>query len=242
MSAVRPRAAPSRPAAPRIVDVPGVLACGVDEAGRGPLAGPVVAAAVILDPARPIEGLNDSKALSAKTREALYEMIVTRAQAFCIASSSVDEIDTLNILQATMLAMQRAVAGLSVAPALARIDGNRCPPLACRSEAVIGGDACVPAISAASILAKVTRDRLLCDLHALHPEYGFDQHAGYGTPAHLAALDRHGPCVHHRRSFAPVRRALWEPCPNGARAPRLAAMRRAAQAQTPDLFETPSLF
>ncbi len=181
---------------------------GVDEAGRGPLAGPVVAAAVILDPARPIDGLDDSKALSAKKREALYTEIVAHSLAWCVASASVEEIDTINILHATMLAMRRAVEGLSLAPTLARIDGNRCPTLTIRSEAIIGGDALVPSISAASIIAKVTRDRLLVDLHANFPLYGFDVHSGYGTPKHLAALREHGPCEHHRRSFAPVRAAF----------------------------------
>ena len=183
------------------------IVCGVDEAGRGPLAGPVVAAAVILDPKRRIRGLDDSKVLSAKTREALYEKIVERSLAYCIASASVEEIDTLNILHATMLAMKRAVEGLALAPTLVRVDGNRCPVLSMRSEPVIGGDALVPAISAASILAKVTRDRMLADLHIEFPMYGFDAHMGYGTPQHLAALAEHGPCAHHRRSFAPVRAA-----------------------------------
>jgi ribonuclease HII len=189
-------------------DSPLDIVCGVDEAGRGPLAGPVVAAAVILDPKRRIRGLDDSKALSAKTREALYEKIVERSLSFCVASASVEEIDRLNILHATMLAMKRAIEGLSVTPTLARIDGNRCPMLAVRSEAVIGGDAQVPAISAASILAKVTRDRMLFELHERFPMYGFDAHVGYGTPQHLAALSEHGPCEHHRRSFAPVRLAF----------------------------------
>lgn len=189
-------------------DSPLDIVCGVDEAGRGPLAGPVVAAAVILDPKRRIRGLDDSKVLTAKKREALYEKIVERSISFCVASASVEEIDRLNILHATMLAMKRAVEGLSVTPTLARIDGNRCPVLAVRSEAVIGGDALVPAISAASILAKVTRDRMLVDLHERFPMYGFDAHAGYGTPQHLAALSAHGPCEHHRRSFAPVRLAF----------------------------------
>lgn len=183
------------------------IVCGVDEAGRGPLAGPVVAAAVILDPKRRIRGLDDSKVLSAKTREALYEKIVARSIAYCVASASVEEIDALNILHATMLAMKRAVEGLGVTPTLARIDGNRCPVLAIRSEAVIGGDALVPAISAASILAKVTRDRMLATLHERFPMYGFNSHVGYGTPQHLAALAEHGPCEHHRCSFAPVREA-----------------------------------
>ncbi|MEA3121900.1 MAG: ribonuclease [Paraburkholderia sp.] len=183
------------------------IVCGVDEAGRGPLAGPVVAAAVILDPMRRIRGLDDSKVLNAKTREALYEKIIERSIAYCVASASVDEIDTLNILHATMLAMKRAVEGLAVTPTLVKIDGNRCPVLSVRSEAIIGGDALVPAISAASILAKVTRDRMLAEMHTRFPAYGFDSHAGYGTPRHLAALLEHGPCEHHRRSFAPVRQA-----------------------------------
>ncbi|WP_321961600.1 ribonuclease HII [Paraburkholderia sp. J7] len=190
-----------------LFESPDDVICGVDEAGRGPLAGPVVAAAVILDPARPIRGLDDSKVLTAQAREALYERIVERSLAWCVASASVEEIDTLNILHATMLAMRRAVEGLSIVPTLAKIDGNRCPVMAVRSEAVIGGDALVPSISAASIIAKVTRDRMLVDLHQAHPHYGFDAHAGYGTPQHLEALRVHGPCEHHRRSFAPVRDA-----------------------------------
>jgi ribonuclease HII len=202
----RPSRTAARPA-PRVFDAPGDVACGVDEAGRGPLAGPVVAAAVILDPERPIAGLADSKVLCARKRDALFELIRERALAFAVASASVEEIDTLNILHATMLAMQRAVTGLGVAPSLARIDGNRCPALPMRAEALVGGDACVPAISAASILAKVTRDRLLVALHDEFPVYGFDRHAGYGTAHHLAALAAHGPCRHHRRTFAPVREA-----------------------------------
>ena len=190
-----------------LFESPDDVICGVDEAGRGPLAGPVVAAAVILDPARPIRGLNDSKVLTAQARETLYERIVERSLAWCVASASVEEIDTLNILHATMLAMRRAVEGLSLVPTLAKIDGNRCPVMPVRSEAVIGGDALVPSISAASIIAKVTRDRMLVDLHQRHPHYGFDAHAGYGTPQHLEALRVHGPCEHHRRSFAPVRDA-----------------------------------
>ncbi|CAM8819752.1 ribonuclease HII [Burkholderia pseudomallei] len=189
-------------------DAPGEIVCGVDEAGRGPLAGPVVAAAVVLDPARPIVGLDDSKALSAKKRERLFDEIVVHALAYSVASASVEEIDSLNILHATMLAMKRAVEGLSVLPTLAKIDGNRCPMLAIRSEAIVGGDALVPSISAASILAKVTRDRMLVELHQQFPMYGFDAHAGYGTPQHLAALREHGPCEHHRHSFAPVREAF----------------------------------
>lgn len=189
-------------------DSPLDIVCGVDEAGRGPLAGPVVAAAVILDPKRRIQGLDDSKVLTAKKREALYKKIVERSIAYCVASASVEEIDRLNILHATMLAMKRAVEGLAVTPTLARIDGNRCPALTVRSEAVIGGDALVPAISAASILAKVTRDRMLLELHERFPVYGFNAHVGYGTPQHLTALAEHGPCEHHRRSFAPVRAAF----------------------------------
>jgi ribonuclease HII len=172
-------------------ETPDDIVCGVDEAGRGPLAGPVVAAAVIFDPSKPmIRGLDDSKALSAKKRDELYDKIVERALAYCIASATVEEIDTLNIL-----------------PTLVKIDGNRCPTLSIRSEAIIGGDALVKSISAASILAKVTRDRMLLELHQTHPVYGFNAHAGYGTPQHLAALREHGPCEHHRRSFAPVREA-----------------------------------
>ncbi len=187
-------------------DDPGAVICGVDEVGRGPLAGPVVAAAVIFDATKPsIRGLADSKALTAAKREELYEKIVSRALAFCVASASVEEIDHLNILHATMLAMQRAVHGLTLAPGLVKVDGNRCPVLPMRSVAVIGGDATVPLISAASILAKVTRDRMLVDLHEQHPEYGFNGHAGYGTPQHLAALREHGPSIHHRHSFEPVR-------------------------------------
>lgn len=191
-----------------VFDAPDEIICGVDEAGRGPLAGPVVAAAVILDAAHPIEGLDDSKALSAKKREQLFVQIVAHARAYCIAEASVEEIDTLNILQATMLAMKRAVEGLALTPTLARIDGNRCPQLKVRAEAIVGGDALVPAISAASILAKVTRDRMLVALHERFPAYGFDAHAGYGTAKHMAALREHGPCPEHRRSFAPVREAL----------------------------------
>jgi ribonuclease HII len=197
-------------------DAPDDIVCGVDEAGRGPLAGPVVAAAVILDPARPIKGLNDSKVLSANQRDSLYELIVERSLAWSVASASVEEIDTLNILHATMLAMKRAVEGLAIVPTLAKIDGNRCPVMSVRSEAIIGGDALVPSISAASIIAKVTRDRMLLELHQAFPEYGFDAHAGYGTPQHLAALLEHGPCKHHRQSFAPVREAYLRAAKRGA--------------------------
>lgn len=181
---------------------------GVDEAGRGPLAGPVYAAAVILDPARPIPGLNDSKVLSEAARDALAPRIREQALAWCVASASVEEIDEINILQATMLAMQRAVQGLSLAPDWVQVDGNRAPMLPCPAQTVVGGDALVPAISAASILAKTARDAELVQLHAQYPAYGFDRHKGYGTALHLAQLALHGACPQHRRSFAPVRRAL----------------------------------
>ncbi len=188
-------------------DVPGLVA-GVDEAGRGPLAGPVVAAAVILDPRQPIDGLADSKQLTALRRERLFEQICARALCCSIAQASVQEIDRLNILQATLLAMQRAVAGLRLPPAKVLVDGNRLPALPVRAEAVVGGDARVPAISAASILAKVHRDRWCQQVDADWPVYGFARHKGYGTAAHLAALQAHGACEHHRRSFAPVAAAL----------------------------------
>jgi ribonuclease HII len=184
------------------------MICGVDEAGRGPLAGPVVAAAVILDPSRPVAGLADSKKLSAARREKLAAEIRANALAWCVAEASVAEIDTLNILQATLLAMQRAVAGLAVCPAEALIDGNRCPVLDIPARAIIGGDAAVAEISAASILAKTSRDAGLLALHAVYPDYGFDRHKGYGTAEHLAALRRHGPTPAHRKSFAPVREQL----------------------------------
>lgn len=184
-----------------------VLLAGVDEAGRGPLAGPVVAAAVILDDLHPIAGLADSKKLSAARREALFDEIRAKALCCSIAEASVAEIDRLNILQATLLAMQRAVAGLRLRPSLVQVDGNRLPLLGIRAEAIVKGDAKVAAISAASILAKVTRDRGLQALHAQYPQYGFDRHKGYGTAAHLAALHTHGPCEAHRRSFAPVAQA-----------------------------------
>lgn len=188
-------------------DVPGLIA-GVDEAGRGPLAGPVVAAAVILDDLKPIKGLADSKQLTAKRREKLYDEIRAKALCCSIAEASVEEIDRLNILQATMLAMQRAVAGLRLKPAKVLVDGNRLPPLDVLAEAIVSGDALVPAISAASILAKVTRDRQLEALDLRHPAYGFAQHKGYGTAQHLQALQQFGPLPEHRRSFAPVARAL----------------------------------
>jgi len=188
-------------------DAPGLIA-GVDEAGRGPLAGPVVAAAVILDDLQPIKGLNDSKQLTARARERLYVEIHAKALCFCIAQASVEEIDALNILQATMLAMRRAVEGLRLRPNKVLVDGNRLPTLKVAAEAIVQGDAKVKAISAASILAKVHRDRLCQELHRQHPEYGFDGHKGYPTPAHLAALKEHGACPHHRRSFGPVRDVL----------------------------------
>jgi len=180
--------------------------CGVDEAGRGPLAGPVFAAAVVLDPAAPIDGLRDSKALSAGAREALFDLIRERALSWSIASASAAEIDALNILQATMLAMRRAVEGLGLQPALARVDGNRAPPLACAVETLVRGDALDPAISAASILAKCARDAAMAELHLRYPQYRFDLHKGYPTAQHLSLLQQHGPCVEHRRSFGPVRR------------------------------------
>ena len=184
------------------------LVAGVDEVGRGPLCGPVVTAAVILDPAAPINGLNDSKKLTQARREALFDEICEKSLAWCIARADVAEIDQLNILQATMLAMQRAVAGLSVTPRLALIDGNRCPQLQVPSAAVVKGDSKVPAIAAASILAKVSRDREMCELDRLYPGYGIAGHKGYPTPEHLEALQRLGPLAIHRRSFAPVRRLL----------------------------------
>lgn len=186
-----------------------ITVAGIDEAGRGPLAGPVFAAAVILNPARAIKGLDDSKKLTAQRREELSIVIRERALAWCIASASVQEIDELNILQATMLAMRRACEGLSMLPDKALVDGNCLPHgLNCIAEAVIGGDAAVQAISAASILAKTARDADCLSLHASYPDYGFDQHKGYSTAMHLERLDAHGPCPAHRRSFAPVRRLL----------------------------------
>ncbi|MCC7459493.1 MAG: ribonuclease HII [Nitrospira sp.] len=187
---------------------PGLLA-GVDEAGRGPLAGPVVAAAVILDDEHPVPGLADSKQLSPLRRAELFDRIRERALALCIAEAAVEEIDTLNILQATLLAMRRAVEGLRLTPSRVLVDGNQLPVLRVPADAVVRGDATVAAISAASILAKVHRDRL-CEerLHRAHPEYGFDVHKGYATPEHLRALREHGACAAHRRSFAPVRQSL----------------------------------
>jgi len=186
------------------------LVAGVDEVGRGPLCGAVVTAAVILDPARPIMGLNDSKKLSEARREHLFDEIREKALAWCIARAEVEEIDQLNILQATMLAMQRAVEGLSVRPKLALIDGNRCPKLKVPSAAVVKGDSQVPAIAAASILAKVSRDREMQALELQYPGYGIGGHKGYPTPVHLEALRRLGPTPIHRRSFGPVRALLEE--------------------------------
>jgi ribonuclease HII len=186
-----------------------ILTAGVDEAGRGPLAGPVMAAAVILDPQRPIAGLADSKKLSERRRDALETEIMEKALAWAVARAEVEEIDTLNILHASMLAMQRAVAALDPAPSLALVDGNRCPSaLPCRAEAVIKGDQSVPAISAASILAKVARDRELVKLEQLYPGYGFARHKGYPTKDHMACLEQFGVTPVHRRSFGPVRRVL----------------------------------
>jgi ribonuclease HII len=185
-----------------------ILSAGVDEAGRGPLAGPVSAAAVILDPRQPIAGIDDSKKLSPARRAALDSAIRERALAWAVAWASVEEIDRLNILQASLLAMQRAVAALPLAPQQVLVDGNRCPEFGCAAQAVIGGDGLIPAIGAASILAKVARDRLMEQLDVAWPGYGFAQHKGYPTRAHLAALRTLGVCPHHRRSFAPVRAVL----------------------------------
>ncbi|MFY7872890.1 MAG: ribonuclease HII [Limnohabitans sp.] len=187
-------------------EVSGLLA-GVDEAGRGPLAGPVVAAAVILDDLNPVRGLADSKKLSAFKREELYHLIRERSLCFCIAEATVEEIDALNILEATMLAMRRAVQGLRLTPAKVLVDGNRLPTLDVLAEAIVKGDAKIPSISAASILAKVYRDHWCHQLHSQFPLYGFDRHKGYGTPEHIQALRTHGPTPWHRRSFAPVAEA-----------------------------------
>lgn len=184
------------------------LICGVDEAGRGPLAGPVFAAAVILDPARPIAGLRDSKKLTEARRDALAVEIKSNALAWAIAQCSEEEIDTLNILQASMLAMRRAVESLATRPTLALIDGNRCPVMSIRSEAIIKGDDKVAAISAASILAKTARDAALVLLHKQYPAYAFDQHKGYPTALHLERLRLHGVSPVHRKSYAPVRALL----------------------------------
>ena len=184
------------------------LMAGVDEAGRGPLAGPVVAAAVILDELNPIKGLNDSKALTARARERLFDEIRGKALCCSIGQASVEEIDRLNILQATLLAMRRAVDGLRLKPHMVLVDGNRLPSLHVPAQAIVKGDAKVKAISAASIIAKVHRDRLCLALHEQHPQYGFDGHKGYPTALHLAALQAHGACPQHRRSFGPVRKLL----------------------------------
>lgn len=186
--------------------------CGVDEAGRGPLAGAVVAGAVVLDPENPIAGLKDSKKLSAARREFLFEQIQSKAKAWGIGEASPAEIDQINILQATMLAMRRAIEDLTTRlgalPDKALIDGNRCPELPIAAEAIVKGDTKEPAISAASILAKVTRDRQMMALHERHPQYGFAQHMGYPTEAHFTALQEFGVCDEHRRSFSPVRNVL----------------------------------
>ena len=187
---------------------PTTIVCGVDEAGRGPLAGPVYAAAVILAPRRRIRGLRDSKKLTPAQRELLAAEIRERALAWAVADASVEEIDRLNILRASLLAMQRAVALLSIAPEVARVDGNQAPDLSCKVQTLVGGDDSDPAISAASILAKTARDRTMEDLESRYPDYGFARHKGYATQDHLFALDRFGPCDIHRRSFAPVRIAM----------------------------------
>ncbi|WP_293687663.1 ribonuclease HII [Thiolapillus sp.] len=184
------------------------LICGVDEVGRGPLAGPVVAAAVILDPRNPIDGLNDSKKLSEKRRERLYVEIHEKALAFAVGRAEVEEIDAINILQASLLAMKRAVEGLSLAPGHVLVDGNRLPQLSCSAEAIIGGDGSEPCISAASIIAKVTRDREMVALDGVYPGYGFARHKGYPTKIHLQALQEQGITKSHRRSFGPVKRLL----------------------------------
>jgi len=184
------------------------LTAGVDEAGRGPLAGPVVAAAVILDDLKPIKGLADSKVLSASRREKLFDEIRAKALCCSIAEASVEEIDQLNILQATLLAMRRAVEGLRLKPTKVLVDGNRLPVLDVLAEAIVKGDATVPSISAASILAKVQRDRWCAELDVQYPQYGFARHKGYGTAEHLAALRAHGACPEHRRTFRPVTEVL----------------------------------
>ena len=186
-----------------------MILAGVDEAGRGPLAGPVYAAAVILDPNRPIVGLDDSKKLSAMRREQLESVIKSDALGFCVASASVAEIDDINILQASLLAMKRAVLGLFIVPQKVLVDGNRIPQgLPCEAEAIVGGDRLCAEISAASILAKEARDRYLKELALIHPEYDFEQNKGYPTKAHLAALEKHGSTEHHRKSFGPVKRLM----------------------------------
>jgi ribonuclease HII len=202
-STIRTRTGKTRQAPLLFPDPVGLIA-GVDEAGRGPLAGPVVAAAVILDDKKRILGLNDSKVLTPLQRDKLYDKIRERALCCAVGMASVQEIDELNIFHATMLAMKRAVEGLRLKPVKVLVDGNRLPKLDVLSEAIVDGDAKVRSISAASIIAKVTRDRMLVELHDQFPQYGFAAHKGYGTPEHLEALRVHGPCVHHRRHFAPV--------------------------------------
>lgn len=187
---------------------PSGLVCGIDEAGRGPLAGPVVAAAVILDPAHPIEGLDDSKKLSEKKRDMLAILIRQHAIAWAVAEASVEEIDRFNILQATLLAMRRAVEALAVRPERAMVDGNRCPRLDIPAEAVIRGDGSIACIAAASILAKTSRDAQMVALHACYPQFGFNRNMGYPTPGHFAALQAHGICAIHRKTFAPVAEQL----------------------------------
>ncbi len=209
------------------------LICGVDEAGRGPLAGPVYAAAVILDPARPIAGLRDSKKLSAPKREALTLTIQSQAMSWCVAQASVEEIDQLNILQATLLAMRRAVAGLSIQPNHAQIDGNQLPGLTISSECIVKGDDKVAEISAASILAKTLRDQHMLELHAQFPDYAFDQHMGYGTALHLERLRRYGASPAHRRSFAPVRATLLKTFPHPSPLPLMRARETITAAQFP---------
>ena len=184
------------------------LVAGVDEAGRGPLAGPVVAAAVILDDRKPILGLADSKVLTARRREQLFDEIRAKALCCSVAEASVDEIDSINILQATLLAMRRAVEGLRLKPSLVLVDGNRLPPLSMRAEAIVKGDSKVAAISAASILAKVTRDLWCVEFDMQYPQYGFAKHKGYGTAEHLLALQNHGACPQHRKTFGPVAKLL----------------------------------
>jgi ribonuclease HII len=195
---------PRKPPFPPLETTAGARLCGVDEAGRGPLAGAVFAAAVVLDPARAIGGLADSKVLAASTRERLAVEIRAQALAWAVASATVEEIDRLNILHATLLAMRRAVEALGMAPDEVLVDGLHTPSVACRCRAIVKGDRRVPAISAASILAKVARDAAMDELHERFPQYGFAEHKGYGTPEHLAALREHGPCEVHRRTFEPV--------------------------------------
>jgi ribonuclease HII len=199
------------------LNLPAGRVAGVDEAGRGPLAGPVIAAAVILDPLRPIEGLRDSKCLSAGRRERLYDEITCNALAWAVGRAEAAEIDRINILQATLLAMRRAVEGLQPGAEHVLVDGNRCPALDCPAQAIVKGDSRVAAISAASIIAKVSRDREMVALDARYPGYGLAQHKGYPSKAHLQALEMLGPTPQHRRSFAPVRRVL-ERCDDQAQA------------------------